>query len=65
MALMWAVYHGPYRITKEPMTEYDARNAKNHWDRLFANVEVREIVEPKIEEPPKPRKKKRSRMCFG
>jgi len=63
---MWGVYQGPYRITKEPMTEYDARNAKNYWDKIFANVEVREIEEPKEEQPkPKPRKKKRRRMCYG
>lgn len=39
----WAVYTGRYRITKGPMTEYDARNEKQHWDGVFTNLEVREV----------------------
>jgi hypothetical protein len=55
---MWAVFQGKYRVTKYPMTEYDARNEKSNLDKVLSNLEVREI---KPVEPAKPPKRKMKR----
>jgi hypothetical protein len=39
----WALFHGKYRITKQPMTEYAAQNARIEWGKCFKNLEIREV----------------------
>jgi hypothetical protein len=60
--MLWAVFQRNYRISKKPLTEYEARNEMASWGGMLSNLEVREI-----EQPTKPAKKRkpRRRMCSG
>jgi len=58
---MYAVYCGNHKLTKEPMTQYEAEMKLLVWKDWFANLTYREIERPA---PPKIKRKRRRRMCW-